>query len=51
MQSKINESQASVERVKSQVLSIVAKLEHMIALENANIERLEAEIGELIVKA
>jgi len=51
MQSKINESQASVERVKSQVLSIVAKLEHIIAQENANIERLEAEIGELIVKA
>lgn len=51
MQSKINESQASVERVKSQVLSIVAKLEHVIVQENANIERLEAEIGELIVKA
>ncbi|EGW37003.1 hypothetical protein [Desulfosporosinus sp. OT] len=51
MQSKISESQASVERVKSQVLSIVAKLEHMIAQENANLERLEAEIGELIVKA
>ena len=51
MQSKINASQASVEQVKSQVLSIVAKLEYMIAQENANIERLEAEIRELIVKA
>ncbi|MCB8815446.1 hypothetical protein [Desulfosporosinus shakirovi] len=50
MQSKINESQASVERVKSQVLNIVAKLEHMIAQGNANLERLEAEIRELIVK-
>jgi len=45
------ERSKQVERVKSQVLSIVAKLEHMIVQENANIERLEAEIGEFIVKA
>lgn len=51
MQSKINESQTSVERVMSQVLSVVGKLEHMKAQEIANIERLETEISELIVKA
>jgi len=51
MQSKINESQASVESVKDQVLSVVGKLEHMKAQEIASIERLEAEIRELILKA
>lgn len=51
MQSKINESQASVERTKSQVLSVVGKLEHMKTQENTNIERIEAEIRERIVKA
>lgn len=51
MQSKINESQTSVERVISQVRSVIGKLEHMKAQEIANIERLEAEISELIIKA
>lgn len=51
MQSKINESQTSVERVISQVLSVVGKLEHLKAQEIANIESLEAENSELIVKA
>lgn len=51
MQSKINESQASVENVKNQVLSITDQLEHLKTEENANLERHEAEIGELILKA
>lgn len=51
MQSKINESLESVERVKSQVQNIIGKLEYLKAQANSNIERLEAEIGELIVKA
>ncbi|AHF06136.1 hypothetical protein [Desulfitobacterium metallireducens] len=51
MQSQINESQRNVESVKSQVVSIVSKFEHMKDHELANIERLEAEINELIVKA
>lgn len=50
MQSKINESQASVESVESQVLSIVGKLEHMKAQDNTDIARLVAEISELIIK-
>lgn len=51
MQSKINESQTSVERVMSQVLSVVDKLEQMKGQEIANLERLEIEISELILKA
>lgn len=51
MQSKINESQESVESVKSQVLSVVGKLEYMKAQEETHIEKLEADIRELIAKA
>jgi hypothetical protein len=51
MQSRINESQTSVESVKGQVLSVLNELEHMKVQEIANIKRLEAELRELIIKA
>lgn len=51
MQSKINESQASAERVKSQVISILSKLENIKIQESTIIERLDSEIKGLIIKA
>lgn len=51
MQSKINESHESAQTVKSQVQSVVGKLEYMITQQNTKIESLETEISELIVKA
>ena len=51
MQSRINESQSSVSCVKDQVSDIVDKLNLMLYQENEKIEKLEAELEELIIKA
>lgn len=51
MQSRINESQASVESVNSQVLNVLDELEHLKVQEIAGMERLETELSELIIKA
>ncbi|MEL7659049.1 MAG: hypothetical protein AAGU75_24420, partial [Bacillota bacterium] len=51
MQSRIQNSQDSVYAVKSQVLSILEKLGDMESQENSNIEHMEAEIDELVLKA
>lgn len=50
MQSRIQESLASVEDVKSQVNRVMNKLEQMKNQEDRKLVRLEAEIRELIVK-
>ncbi|SHN83977.1 hypothetical protein [Desulfitobacterium chlororespirans] len=50
MQTRINESQASVENVKNQVQSIMAKLHELKTQESKRLQRLDAELSELIVK-
>ena len=50
MQTRINESQASVENVKNQVQSIMAKLHELKTQESQRLQRLDAELSELIVK-
>lgn len=51
MQSRINESQDSVSKVKGQVLSILEKLDEIANNENNNMENLKAEIEALIITA
>ncbi|AFM00514.1 hypothetical protein Desde_2168 [Desulfitobacterium dehalogenans ATCC 51507] len=50
MQSRINESQASVENIKNQVQMIIEKLLEMKAHESECLQRLDGKISELIVK-
>jgi len=50
MQSRINESQASVENVKSQVQGIIKKLKEIKAHESEYLQQLNVELSELIVK-
>lgn len=51
MQSRINESQDSVSKVKGQVLSILEKLDEMENNETNNMENLKAEIEALVITA
>lgn len=51
MQSRINESQASVKRVKKQVASIIYKLEQKKSQGQDHLHRLESDIDRLVVKA
>ena len=51
MQTRINNSQDSVYRVKNEVLDVLEKLDDMETRENVEIERLEAEIAALVVRS
>jgi len=51
MQSRIQDSQASVEHVKNQVQQVLIKLNSMESREANHIEQIEKEISELIAKA
>lgn len=51
MQSRINESQASVQNVKDQVLSIMSKLEDMKNYDQNQLQLLEEELNNVIVRA
>lgn len=51
MQTRINESQASVKNVKNQVVSIMDKLEEMKNLDQNRLKELEEEISNLIVRS
>ncbi|KTE90987.1 hypothetical protein AT727_05150 [Desulfitobacterium hafniense] len=50
MQTRITESQASVENVKNQVQSIMTKLHELKTQERKRLDRLDVELSELIVK-
>jgi len=49
MQSKINNSRASVERVQSEVQQVMGKLEEMRAWESSKIKKLDEEIKNLVI--